>query len=71
MSQLFELMEKHLSNVQGYADDRQLYLSFQPSSSEGKHHAVCALSADVCAWLTSHKCKCTDSKTEFIIIGNR
>ena len=67
-------MEKHLPNMQGYADDRQLYLSFRPSSSEEMDRALSALCAaitEVRAWLISHKLKFNDTKTEFIIIGTR
>ena len=73
-SRLFKLMEKHLSDMQGYADDTQLYLSFRPSSSEEMDRALsalCAAIAEVRAWLISHKLKFNDTKTEFIIIGTR
>ena len=73
-SRLFKLMEKHLPDMQGYADDTQLYLSFRPSSSEEMDHALsalCAAIAEVRAWLISHKLKFNDTKTEFIIIGTR
>ncbi|XP_020904621.2 uncharacterized protein LOC110242917, partial [Exaiptasia diaphana] len=67
-------MEKHLPDMQGYADDTQLYISFRPSSSDDIDRALSALSAavaDVRAWLTFHKLKFNDNKTEFIIIGTR
>ena len=68
-SRLFKVMEKHLPDMQGYADDMQLYLSFRPSSSALS--ALCAAIAEVCAWLISHELKFNDTKTEFIIIGTR
>ena len=73
-SRLFKLMEKHLPDMQGYADDTQLYLSFRPPSSEEMDRALsalCAAIAEVRAWLISHKLKFNDTKTEFIIIGTR
>lgn len=70
-SRLFKLMEKHLPDMQGYVNDTQLYLTFQPSSPEEMDHAlsaICAAIAEVRAWLISHKLKFSDARTEFIIV---
>ena len=59
-SRLFKPMEKHQPDMQGYEDDTQLYLSFQPSSFKEMDHVLsplCAAIAEVCAWLISHKLK--------------
>ena len=57
--------------MQGYEDDTQLYLSFQPSSFKEMDHvlsALCAAIAEVCAWLISHKLKFNDTKTELLLL---
>ena len=69
-------MELHslLPNVHGYADDTQLYLSFQPVLSMSQDNAVQAMEAcisDVRIWMINHHLKLNDGKTEFIIIGSR
>ena len=42
-SKLFEILERHLSDVHVYADDKQLYLSFKPGSTVSELEAVTAL----------------------------
>lgn len=74
LSQLFQVVNKHLPSAHGYADDTQLYLSFRPESSTAQDQAVRAIEAciaDVRAWLVSRKLMFNDSKTKFLIIGTR
>lgn len=73
-SRLFRSVKSHLPNVHGYADDTQLYLSFQPGLSMSQDNAVQAIEAcisDVRSWMINHHLKLNDGKTEFIIIGSR
>ena len=53
-SRLFHVIKKHLPDVQGYADDTQLYMSFRPGSSACQDEAVRAMEvciADVRGWM--------------------
>ena len=72
-SRLFEVVNKHLPSVHGYADDTQLYVSFRPGSFAAQDQAIKAIEiciADVRAWLVSYRLMFNDSKTEFLIIGS-
>ena len=73
-SKLFEILKRHLPDVHAYADDNQLYLSFESGSSVSELEAVTALQnciIDIKTWMTTDKLKLNDGKTEFIIIGTR
>ena len=73
-SRLFHVIKKHLPDVQGYADDTQLYMSFRPGSSACQDEAVRAMEvciADIRGWMASHQLMLNDSKTKFVIIGSR
>ena len=73
-SRLFHVIDKHLPDAQGYADDTQLYLSFRRDSTSSQEEALRALEdcvADIRAWMVNHQLKLNDNKTEFIIIGSR
>ena len=73
-SRLFHVVKSYLPNVHGYADDTQLYLSFQPGLSMSQDNAVQAMEAcisDVRSGMINHHLKLNDEKTEFIIIGSR
>ena len=72
-SRLFHVIDKHLPDAQGYADDTQLYLSFRPDSTSSQEEALRALEdciADIRAWMVNHQLKLNDNNTEFIIIGS-
>ena len=77
MSQLFQIISKHLPSSHGYADDTQLYLSFSPDSPVVQDQAIQIISNcidEVRAWLVSRKLMFNDfndTKTEFLIIGTR
>ena len=73
-SKLFKIIEHHLPNVHAYADDAQLYISFNASFNDEQLAAVQAMEsyvADIREWMLSDRLKLNDDKTEFVIIGTR
>lgn len=71
VSQLYDIIDRHLPSSHGYADDTQLYVSFRPDcvNQRSTLSALEECISDVRAWLVSHKLMFKDSKTEFLIIG--
>ena len=54
-----------------YADDTQLYISFQPGVSVSKETAISCLEAcikDIKIWMTNNLLRLNDDKTELIVI---
>ena len=73
-SKLFDIVSRHLPDVQCYADDSQLYLSFSPNSSASQESAVNAMECcirEIRNWMRHDKLMLNADKTEFIIIGTR
>ena len=71
-SSLFDIMKSHLPSVHTYADDTQLYISFNPVDKTSEADAVIAIEnciRDVRAWMRDDKLMLNDDKTEFLIIG--
>ena len=74
VSCLFNIISQHLPFVHGYADDTQIYLSFQPCCI---HSEIIAFSliekciADVRSWFIGNRLMINDAKTDFLIIGTR
>jgi exonuclease III len=57
-----------------YADDTQLYITFDPSSVEDTARAVQQMETCVKlvkSWMTSHHLKMNDSKTEILVISSK
>ena len=74
LSSLYDIIERHAPSIAGYADDTQLYLSFNPSDPEAENKAVREIEdciQDIRAWMLSHKLKLNDDKTELLIIGSK
>jgi hypothetical protein len=74
ISRLFKVIEKHLPQVHGYADDTQIYFSFRPNTIKSQEYAVDVIEEcikDIRAWMIVNQLKINDNKTEFLIIGSR
>ena len=73
-SKLFEIVQVHLPNAHCFADDTQLYLSFNPNSPTDQVKALEAMErciSDLRKWVYRDKLKINDDKTEFLVIGSR
>ena len=73
-SRLFNVIEPHLPESNTFADDSQLYVSFQPDENANETTAITAMQNcinDVKKWMLINKLKLTDGKTEFLLIGTR
>lgn len=75
LSSLYDIIKKHLPSVKvgGYADDHQLYLSYNPGSSEVEEDALQKMEqciSEVRAWMLTHHLKINDAKTEFWRLNN-
>ena len=67
-------MEFHLPEAHAFADDSQLYVSFQPNENANECDANTAMKNcidDVKKWMFANKLKLNDGKTEFLLIGTR
>ena len=76
VSRLYHVIANLLPSAHdhGYADDRQLYLSFRPDSGSSKDLVLAAIEScvsDVRAWLLHNRLMINDSKTEILIVGSR
>ena len=72
-SPLREIILKHGLCYLAYADDTQLYISFNPQQEAAKE---CILQmencvADIRIWMKQNYLKLNDNKTEFILIGSQ
>ena len=73
-SKIFDIVGRHLPQVHCYADDSQLYLSFNPSCATSHDGAIRLMEtyiSDVKQWMTSDKLILNNEKTEFIVIASR
>ena len=73
-SKLFKIIERHLPDVHTYADETQLYISFNADSRAEQSAALSAMqncTADIRKWMLQDRLRLNDDKTEFIIIGKR
>ena len=71
---LFQIIEKHLPEAQGCADDYQVYLSFRPIPSMNQTALVTVNEncvAELRSWMISNMLMVNDSKIEFLIVGSK
>ena len=68
------ICERHGVKYHIYADDTQLYITFDPSIPGDHEHALEKLKKciqEIRAWMLIHKLKLNDDKTEFIIFQSK
>ena len=73
-SKIFDIVGRHLAKVHFYADDSQLYLSFNPSCGFSQDEAIRSMETciwDVKQWMTSDKLMLNDDRTEFVVTASR
>ena len=71
---LFQIVQRHLPQVQCYADDTQLYVSFCPNRFADADFTIRSMTdciSDIRSWMISDILMLNDDKTEFLIIGTR
>ena len=68
---LTSIAQKHGINIHLYADDTQLYTSFNPKDSEQALERLEACVEDIRRWMSDNFLKLNDSKTEFLILGSQ
>ena len=74
VADFFQIIEKHLPEDQGYADDHQVYLSFRPIPSTNQTASVTAIEncvAELRSWIITNMLMVNDNKTEFLIVGSK
>ena len=54
-----------------YADDTQLYISFNPENQGEFHAKLKSCISDIRTWMLTNSLKLNDDKSEFIIFGNK
>ena len=68
------IVQDHLPNAHCFADDTQLYLSFDPNGPTDQAMALEAMErciSDLRKWMYRDRLKINDDKTEFLVIGSR
>ena len=74
LSSMYDIVDKHLPVIGGYADDHQLYLAFNTGSQQNEMDAVRCLEAciaDIRTWMLTQQLKINNSKTEFLLFGTK
>ena len=70
-SPIFDIVSKHGLQMHMYADDTQAYFSFSVDEQNDAIEKVQNCIADVRQWMYDNHLKLNDSKTEFLVIGNK
>jgi hypothetical protein len=69
-----KIARKHELSFHLYADDTQLYVTFNPSNPLDQEHAIVKIQnciGEIKDWMTSNFLKLNDDKTEIVIITNK
>ena len=67
---LTSIAHKYNINIHLYADDTQLYISFDPNNSKDAIGRMEACITEIRSWMANNLLKLNDSKTEFMILGS-
>ena len=68
---LHALIQRNSLSDQAFADDTQLYQSCNPKHTDQALQTMQACISDVKSWMTDHKLKLNDDKTEALLIHTR
>jgi hypothetical protein len=68
---LTQIAKKHGINIHLYADDTQLYTSFDPEKSAEAMERLEACIEEIRTWMNDNFLKLNEQKTEFIIFGTQ
>ena len=74
VADLFQIIEKHLPEARGYADDHQVYLSFRPIPFTNQTASVAAIencAAEQRSWMISNMLMVNGSKTKLLVVGSK
>ena len=70
-SPLFQIAEKYGLSIHMYADDTQVYLSFSIDDKDVALEKLEDCLKEIRAWMFNNHLKLNDTKTEFLVIGNK
>lgn len=68
---LFDIAQKHECDIHMYADDTQIYVSFNRCNSQSSMQKLENCICDIRKWMKSNFLKLNDSKTEFLVLNSR
>ena len=74
VSKFFQILKSQLPDAHTFADDNQLYISFEPDSTTDQIAAVTNMEGcidDIKNWMLNDNLKRNDGKSDFFIIGTR
>lgn len=67
---LEQIVKRHAVNCHFYADDSQIYLSFDPSEAHAAASKLNECLSDIRDWMAANFLKLNDNKTELVLIGH-
>ena len=70
-SPLFRIARRHGIRIHMYADDTQLYLTFDPANYDEAIQKMEACLRDMKDWMAKNHLKLNEDKTEFMVLGQK